>query len=540
VLLQIEKYELYQVFESAHFTGLLNNREEWLEGRYSIGEIPDYPGAMVVAHINNESCFEEKYEVEDGVLQAEIPMGLLEELVRTPYQELKDKINNSALLHIPEQYFLQPFSQQEPKALGDVKGEAPNGNQPNKVVYPFVKSEPGHLPAVAEDPSEDVTNEVAEEPTIGPLAIQFGTDVQTGEAIYWEPTNTEKVFNTNTGIIGTMGTGKTQFTKSVITQLHRNQGQNVDGLPIGILIFDYKADYVKEDFVAATNAKVLDLYHLPFNPFAIFGDRPMQPVHTANLFRSTLAKAFGLGNRQQNKIRTLVMEAYERAGILPQDRSTWDKAAPTLRDIWELYQEQEKVEHDSLHAALDDLMSFEIFEPDTSKTKSLYDMLDGVTVINLSGYDPQIQNLVVAMTLDLFYTQMHQRGSSILREHYREISKIILVDEADNFMSQDFESLKKILKEGREFGVGSILSTQELTHFKTTENDYSGLILSWVVHQVSQVKATQIRSVFNVNEKAVEQELAKQLGKLDKHKSLYIDGKKVIRKIQDLAFWQLL
>jgi DNA phosphorothioation-dependent restriction protein DptH len=322
--------------------------------------------------------------------------------------------------------------------------------------------------------------------------------------------------------------------------LHRNQDQNVDGLPIGILIFDYKADYVKEDFVETTNAKVLDLYHLPFNPFAIFGDRPMQPVHTANLFRSTLAKAFGLGNKQQNKIRTLVMEAYERSGILPQDRSTWDKAAPTLRDIWELYQEQEKVEHDSLHAALDDLMSFEIFEPDTSRTQSLYDMLNGVTVLNLSGYDPQIQNLIVALTLDLFYTQMHQRGSSLLTGKYRQISKIILVDEADNFMSQDFESLKKILKEGREFGVGSILSTQELTHFRTGENDYSNMIFSWVIHQVPSVMAKDVKSVFNVTSKSDEDFFISQIRKMTKHQSLYISGNKNIKKIDDLAFWKII
>lgn len=537
VLLQIEKYELYEVFEADHFSGLLSNREAWLEGNYSIGELPDdYPKAMVVAHINNESCFEEQYELKDGVLEAEIPMGILDQLVRTPYQELRDKIENSSLLHIPGKYFLQPFSRQDPKAPEGVKNETPNGSQTANVVYPFEKNAPEYTPAVADDLSATVPEKVA----AGPLAIQFGTEAQTGEAVYWEPTNTEKVFNTNTGIIGTMGTGKTQFTKSVITQLHRNQDQNVDGLPIGILIFDYKADYVKKDFVAATNAKVLDLYHLPFNPFAIFGDRPMQPVHTANLFRSTLAKAFGLGNRQQNKIRTLVMEAYERAGIFPQDRSTWNRPAPTLRDIWGLYQEQEKVEHDSLHAALDDLMSFEIFEPDTSRTLSLYDMLNGVTVLNLSGYDPQIQNLIVALTLDLFYIQMHQRGSSLLTEKYRQISKVILVDEADNFMSQDFESLRKILKEGREFGVGSILSTQELTHFRTGENDYSNMIYSWVIHQVPSVMSKDVKSVFNVTSKTDEDFLLTQIRTMSKHQSLYVSGNKNIKKIDDLAFWKII
>ncbi|MCP1318067.1 DNA phosphorothioation-dependent restriction protein DptH [Halomonas sp. 707B3] len=522
VLLQIEKYQLYQVFEDGHFADFFNHREEWLEGQYGIGQLPNYPSAMVVAHINNESCFEEKYELTEGVLQAEIPMGLLDELVRTPYQELKVKIENSSLLHVPKEYFLQPFTEQE---LADVKED--------------VEHDGGVFPAAPDDSSEEkIGNSEPAIPT-EPLRIQFGKDVQSGEVIYWEPTNTEKLFNTNTGIIGTMGTGKTQFTKSLITQLVRNQSHNVDGAPIGILIFDYKADYVKDEFVEATNAKVYDLFHLPFNPFAVFGNRPMQPMHTANLFRTTVAKAFGLGPKQQNKVRTLVMDAYEVAGIYPEDPSTWGRPAPTLADIWAEFQAQEKVEQDSLYAALDDLIGFKIFEPDTNKTQSLYDLVDGVTVINLSGYDPSIQNLVVALTLDLFYTQMHQQGSSKLDGNFRQISKMILVDEADNFMSQDFDSLKKILKEGREFGVGTILSTQELTHFKTGDNDYSTLILSWVIHQVANIKSQEIKAIFNTQSKQDEEYFMMQIRKLPKHHSLCIDGKKKVTKVKDLAFWEL-
>ncbi|WP_262927359.1 DNA phosphorothioation-dependent restriction protein DptH [Phytohalomonas tamaricis] len=539
VLLQIEKYELYRVFEDGHFTGLLNHREEWLEGRYSIGELPNYPNAMVIAHINNESCFEEKYEVEDGILQAEIPMGLLPELVRTPYQELKAKINSSLLLHIPEQYFLQPFTQQEHETSESTKNRPPSSGHTDEGLSPTIKPQSESSSNPDEDSSKGITSQETLASVAAPLKIQFGSDVQTGEIIYWEPTNTEKLFNTNTGIIGTMGTGKTQFTKSLITQLVRNQHNNVGGTDIGILIFDYKADYVKDDFVEATNAKVYDLFHLPFNPFAVFGNRPMQPMHTANLFRTTVAKAFGLGPKQQNKVRTLVMDAYEAAGIYPQDPSTWAKSAPTLADIWAEFQAQEKVEQDSLYAALDDLIGFEIFEPDNSKTQSLYDLVDGVTVINLSGYDPSIQNLVVALTLDLFYTQMHQQGSSRLDGSFRQISKMILVDEADNFMSQDFESLKKILKEGREFGVGTILSTQELTHFKTGDNDYSTLILSWVIHQVANIKSQEIKAIFNTPSKQSEEFYMSEIRKLDKHYSLYVDGKKKVAKIKDLAFWEL-
>lgn len=117
---------------------------------------------------------------------------------------------------------------------------------------------------------------------------------------------------------------------------------------------------------------------------------------------------------------------------------------------------------------------------------------------------------------------------------------MILVDEADNFMSQDFPSLKKIMKEGREFGVGIILSTQELTHFKTGENDYSKMVLSWIIHQVPSIKYGDVRSIFNAYSKLEEDAIVNSVKTLSKHKSLYVDGKKTVTKIDDLAFWKLI
>jgi DNA phosphorothioation-dependent restriction protein DptH len=146
---------------------------------------------------------------------------------------------------------------------------------------------------------------------------------------------------------------------------------------------------------------------------------------------------------------------------------------------------------------------------------------------NLSNF------LVVGITLDIFYTQMHIKGSSKLDGDFRQITKMVLVDEADNFMSQDFESLKKILKEEREFGVGTILSTQQLTHFKTSEDNYANYIQSWIVHQVSTIKSSDITSIFNISNKQEAEYLMEQIRTLDKHYSIYVDGDKKMTKMRD-------
>lgn len=530
VLMQVEKYELYEVFPEEYFAEIHNNREQWLRGDYHVAELDDYPDAFVVGHLDSDTCFETTGNESEGVATLKLPSSYLETLLKTPRAQLEERIHVENFLNIPARYFLGRDGGAE-SLLPPVIPPSP------EIIDDTGQSDDAENPPIYRDKFQVVIPAPVQRES---LQIEFGTEVKSQDKVFWEPTNTTKVLNPNTAIIGTMGTGKTQFTKSLVTQLIRNQDANVDGQPIGVLILDYKADYVKDDFVEATNAKVLDLYRLPFNPFALFGNKPMLPMHTASQFRTTISTAFGLGNKQQNRINSIVMEAYEAAGIIKTDSSTWSSPAPTLHDIWTVFNDQDKVEEDSLYAALSELINFEIFEPDRSKARSLYDMIDGVTVINLSGYDQIIQNLVVALTLDLFYAQMHQNGSSKIEDPHRQLTKFVLVDEADNFMKQEFPGLRKLLKEGREFGVGTILSTQELTHFKTSNNDYSGYILSWIIHRVASIKGQDIKSLFNTVGKDEVDSLINSIRELEKHQSLYVNGEKHVKKIRDLAFWEMI
>lgn len=163
-----------------------------------------------------------------------------------------------------------------------------------------------------------------------------------------------------------------------------------------------------------------------------------------------------------------------------------------------------------------------------------------MVVIDLSGYDADIQSLIVAITLDLFYSNMQAAGSSKLNQQYRQLTKLILVDEADNFMCEGFPSLKKILKEGREFGVGTILSTQFLKHFGSGEDDYSKYILTWVVHNVADLKNSDVDFVFKTESKSQEaQALFNDIKGLKKHHSIVKIGNARPEYIQDKAFWEL-
>ncbi|WP_435237534.1 DNA phosphorothioation-dependent restriction protein DptH [Psychromonas sp. PT13] len=528
VLMQVDKFELYKVYENDYFNELQSNREWWLQGDYQIADLADYPQGFMMAFFENADFAKEEYTLEDDILQIILPSANLNRFISTPLQTLLANIQSSELCYIPEQYILE--------------GEVANKDYvtPIKSVIEIESDKSKLVDGLSPKlPEEIEPNLVAKPTSTDSLKVLVGHIMQNNEPVYWEPTNTAKFMNTNSGIIGTMGTGKTQCTKAVVTQLYRDQHKNIDGKSIGILIFDYKSDYVDDKFIYATQGKKFNLHKLPYNPLSLFGDTPMLPVHTARGFSETMGKAFGLGQKQTLRLRKLINEAYDLAGIKKGDASTWNKPAPTIADIWALFEESEPTE-DSLYAALESLNELEIFEDDVSKCTSLYDLVDGITVVELAGYPSEVQNLVVALTLDLFYSQMQKKGKPEVRGDFRQVTKLVLVDEADNFMSQNFPSLRKILKEGREYGVGVILSTQDITHFKTSENDYSAYVLSWIVHRVSQIKNQDIKSIFNIDDKHEQENLMKSIRELEKHYSLYVDGDKNITKIKDKAFWELL
>lgn len=395
------------------------------------------------------------------------------------------------------------------------------------------------IPPVAEEAPEEVRE-------IRSMEILLGENAA-GEGVLWHPNDTERTFHTNMGIIGTMGTGKTQFAKSLLTQLYRGQQDNFDGHGLGILIFDYKGDYneTKQDFVDATDARVLKPYRLPYNPLALNPGKafkPLLPTHTANEFKDTISQIYNLGPKQQNLLLECILRAYKVQGIDPGRPETWDRQAPTLEQVYRiLAEEMEGKSVDKLMAAMEKLHRFCLFEEDPRRAISLDRLLKGVVVIDLSGYDSDIQSTVVAITLNQFYARMHAQGSSPTDGRYRQLRKFIMVDEADTFMGEKLPSLRRIMKEGREFGVGVILSTQSLEHFVGNDDDYSRYVLTWVVHNVGDLKQRDVEYLFRLPDKSPEGGSAyKAIKKLRKHESVVKLGNDAPVEIHNNAFYQLI
>ena len=389
--------------------------------------------------------------------------------------------------------------------IDDTKSEDPNNyNDIPEIGMQY------HTPqnnATDDKPSEiiesyDLLPTESEEPVSHAIRLRVGCSIATNSEVVFEPNNTRMVSHPNMGIIGTMGTGKTQFARSIIAQLAKEGANNVGGHPVGILVFDYKGDYRDAEFLNAVGGGKAYKYNLPFNPLKLILTDDLEgmnlPAITANRISDSFGKAYGLGVKQQNAIKQLILDTYADFGIT-KDSQTWGKITPTMDDVVAKFFEEYDA-NDSVYALFSTLRDYTIFTNDNSQCVSLFEWLDRVRVIDLTLYPDDTKKLIVSLILDLFYAEMQQLGGSKQEEGYRELRAIIMVDEAHQFLRKDFTALRKIISEGRMFGVGMILSTQNVSDFKTQKEDYTQFILSWVIHHVNSISRSEIASIFGASD----------------------------------------
>ena len=116
---------------------------------------------------------------------------------------------------------------------------------------------------------------------------------------------------------GTDGVSGLAFKRVLTSQVGDNLGC------LGESVTTLSCAQVDDKFVDTTEARRFNLHKLPYNPLSLFGETPMLPVHTARGFSETMSKAFGLGQKQQLRLRKLIADAYESAGISKSNPNTW-------------------------------------------------------------------------------------------------------------------------------------------------------------------------------------------------------------------------
>ena len=119
----------------------------------------------------------------------------------------------------------------------------------------------------------------------------------------------------------------------------------------------------------------------------------------------------------------------------------------------------------------------------------------------------------------------------------RVIDSYLLVDEADNIMRYEFDVLRKLLLQGREFGVGVILASQYLRHFKVGGTDYREPLLTWCIHKVPNATATELGALGFASDNG---ELSERVKALPNHHCLFKSFDAPGEVIRGLPFYELM
>lgn len=291
----------------------------------------------------------------------------------------------------------------------------------------------------------------------------------------------------NMGVVGDLGTGKTQLLKSLILQIRRSSSETQPSAA-SVLILDYKGDFQDQDFLQAVGGRVLDPENLPLNILQLpEEDSAQQRFKRAQAVFDLLKRIFaGVGPVQQGNLNSTIMGLYD----------SMKPKTPTLADVYDAYPDV-----DGLKNVLGQFVLGGVLDADAANCRTLDELIEGkvlVVALNKLGVDQQMKNALVALFLNEYYAYMLSRPKwpyQGTNPQLRRLNSFLLIDEAQNIMKYQFPVLEQIMLQGREFGIGTILASQYLTHFKQSEINYGEPLHSWFIHKVPSVKKSELTAL---------------------------------------------
>jgi hypothetical protein len=342
---------------------------------------------------------------------------------------------------------------------------------------------------------------------------------------YFFPNDTE-LNQLNIGIVGDLGTGKTQLLKNFIYHIGLSNEENRGKAP-KFLIFDTKKDYDLSnggnlDTVLHEKVKIRTVKPamLPLNIFDLTNVSGTNKAYSRAKFISNIfKKIYNIGIVQESKLTNIILDCYYEKGYQPgmSNESISALNYPTFLEIYERYDKE-----DSVKAILFDIVESYIFETDPSKHLSFENLFQNSLVISLGDLVENQRELVMIILLILFREYMigikkqpfiETNGKSL-----RKVDSFVLIDEANQIMDYEFDVLEDILLKGREFGVGVILSTQYLSHFKKSGINYAESLNTWFIHKQNRVTK---REILDIGLQNADDERVKQIKSLKVFECLY-------------------
>ena len=295
--------------------------------------------------------------------------------------------------------------------------------------------------------------------------IDIGYDYK-GNPVIW---SYSKLPTAHLMVTGKSGQGKTTFiTKSV--QLLAEKGEQV-------IIFDFSQSY-SNNTELISKGKVYK--KLPINPLKSYVDE-RKTAYINRVFRN-LSHCFKFSQAASNRLKKLLNESYlKNTGI---DKNEFQKNAPV-----------------SLTEVADFISNFYDKSSNNNNWHSIFGE-NNITIISINDSIGDYEKTTEFLLQDFYNYKQTTDNSRIF----------LVVDEIQNLIRNDTDAIITILSQGRDKGIGLIMSTQS---FKTIPTKYRSMFLQSGMSIYFQPEITAVEIIAkNIHADSAEKNVAEVLKKL--------------------------
>ncbi len=296
-------------------------------------------------------------------------------------------------------------------------------------------------------------------------SIPLGTDIDSSTSVTWslyESTNPHVL------ILGESGSGKTYTASRLVLELARA------GIPS--IVFDYgqgfSLQHAPKEFREDLRTVEFQLARdgIAINPLEIFPVDTHGPATVAQRVADTFLRVYPkLGVQQHALLRRAALELLADGGIVGDNPRSWGQSPPPFRDLEQKLSELAAAEDATTRRAassagphVSTLFFFDTFRK-TGHALSWSDLIERrneVWILQLGGLEASVERAVTEFLLWSLIRYFEVLGPAPLR-------CFVVLDEAHKLAFGSGSPVEKILREGRKFGLGVILASQQPEDFST-------------------------------------------------------------------------
>jgi len=300
-------------------------------------------------------------------------------------------------------------------------------------------------------------------PRIRPILL--GNAEQGGTPVYWNPDPVTGSANPHILILGETGYGKTYTICCMLAELAQ---QNVPSI-----VFDYGQGFslraTPDAFSYYAHSAEVEASRegIDLNPLQIFSSDMYGPVNVAQRIADTFTRVYPqIGIQQHATLRQAVLDVFADSGIRGDVPGSWKGDTPSfdlLRQHLEFHANKSDSARrrlaQSVSSHISTLFVFNTLRPGGRKlTWSEIIKGPGCVILQLAGLESSLEAIVTEFLLWNLVGFVEALGPGPLR-------CFVVLDEAHKLSFDRGSPTEKLLREGRKFGVGVVLASQQPEDF---------------------------------------------------------------------------